>query len=633
MKTLIVSTLALCTAGAFAADGIYQGSAMGKNDRIHVEVTIKNDKIADVKIGQNFETEAIARYVFENVPKYVVENQSLKMDAISGATFTSFGLMGAIRDAVAKSGLDVAQFTKKKAGHDNYAVDTAPKADVVIVGAGGAGLSAAVAAARAGASVVILEKSSFVGGNTMAAGGGFNAADSELIGRHAMAQGQIDLIEKQIRATPKNDRHAALIAELSRDFDAWRKAGKKLQNGEPAMFDSPAWHALQTWSAGDYQADLALVEKLARIAPESVKSLESMGLDWNDFSSQYVGAMWPRSHDAENYKSGWGFIDTFLKTIEKEKLPVKIQLFTKAEKLLVENGRVVGVEGSTKDGQKVVARANNGVILATGGFAANVKMRMKYDGKWGNLDEKLPTTNLSAITGDGIVMAEKVGANLVDMQYIQLLPICDPQTGSVQTTVSIGTPLYVNNLGKRFVNELERRDVISAAVLQQPQGRFWKVINEKNARIDKNGVNSYGLSVKTLIEQGKVVKADTVEELARKMGVPEDNLVETVKTWNEFCKKQVDTEFGRPSCLENVTLFEGPYYADVHSPAVHHTMGGIQIDTDTHVLDKNGKIIPGLYAAGEVTGGIHGTNRVGANAIPDAISFGRVAGETVAKAK
>jgi urocanate reductase len=628
----LLSVVVLCASvPAFAVTGTFEGEAMGKNDVIRVAVTLTNDHIDSVKVLESYETPSISRNVYRELPKLIVDNQTVNVDALSGATFSSFGFVSAVKDALKKSGTDMKAFTSGPKVGVAYDIDPNPTADIVIIGGGGAGLSAAVTAARAGASVLILEKASFVGGNTMAAGGGLNAAIPKDEASHNMEPGQVKLVEAQLKQKPKNELHAQLIEQLRKDWEAYRASGAKHADGTAPLFDSPAWHALQTWAAGDYVADLALVDKLSRIAPETVRELTSMGLVWNKETSQYVGALWPRSHDAANFKSGQGFIDTFLATIEKEKLPVKVSYLSRAEKIIMKDGRAVGVEATGPKGIKITAHANRGVIIASGGFSANVKMRMKYDTKWGNLDEKIPTTNLPGITGDGIVMAENVGANLVGMQYIQLLPICDPETGSTQTTVSIGTPLFVNAEGKRFINEMERRDVLAKAVLQQPGKKFWKIINRKNARIDDKGLNSYGLRVDTLIKQGKVVRADTIEELADKMGVPRKNLVETVAKWNEFCKKQVDPDFGRASCLDNVTLFTGPYYADAHSPAVHHTMGGIQIDTNTHVINKSGQIIPGLYAAGEVTGGIHGTNRIGANAIPDALSFGRVAAQTALK--
>ena len=258
---------------------------------------------------------------------------------------------------------------------------------------------------------------------------------------------------------------------------------------------------------------------------------------------------------------------------------------------------------------------------------------MKYDKLWnGLLNEKFPTTNSPAITGDGIVMAEKIGADLVGMEYIQLL-IGDPQTGVTSTLVGAGTSMYVNRDGKRFVNELERRDNLVKAILKQPKGDFFWLTTEANAQIDDKGLNKYGLKVEDLIRQGKIAKSDTVEGLAPFIGCDPAVLKKTVEEWREMCRTQKDPQFGRASFMEDVTLEKGPYYAVWRSPSVHHTMGGIRINTKAQVLDKSGNPIPGLWAAGEVTGGIHGKNRVGANAIPDALSFGRIAGIGAATAK
>jgi urocanate reductase len=292
----------------------------------------------------------------------------------------------------------------------------------------------------------------------------------------------------------------------------------------------------------------------------------------------------------------------------------------------MEKGRVVGVRATGPNKKPVTVRAKKGVILTTGGFGANVAMRMKYDKLWnGKLDEHIGTTNSPAITGDGIRMAEKAGADLVDMGYIQLLSVTDPTTGQTIATCE-GTALYVNTEGKRFVNEMGRRDELSKAALAQPGGVFWRMCTKKYARV-KNGVTVHGLSVQSLIQQGKLVEGRTVEELAEKTKINPAVLKATFDKFNDFCRKQgVDTEFGRPSCAPNIPMYEGPYYAEPRKPSVHHTMGGVKIDTEARVISTKGKIIPGLYAAGEVTGGIHGTNRVGGNAIPDALSYGNVAG-------
>lgn len=622
-----LSTVALLTGAAlassvFAADGTFRGVAMGHNDEVMVDVTIQKDRITDIKIVQSFETPAVAEKPLAWIPETVVKNQSLKVDRISGATFSSLAILGAIRDAVKKAGLDPNQFMKGDTLRYIVKVPTAPEADVVIVGGGGAGMSAAVAAARAGGKVVVLEKMSHLGGNTVLAGGALNAADPKLQASQKMSEGQRKMVEALLAEKPRNELHGKLLAEAKKQWDAW------LKQSPDVLFDTPELHALQTWKAGDYIANLELVYELTKMAPGEVDRLATMGLEWNPFTTQYVGAIWPRSHDAKNFKSGIGYINTFRATIAKEKLPVDILYLTKAEKLIVENGRVVGVEATGPSGEKVKATAKKGVILATGGFGASTEMRLKYDTQWGGkLGEGTKTTNSPAITGDGIRMAEAVGANLIDMGLIQLLPTTDPANGSITTAVAEGTSMYVNKEGKRFVNELERRDVLSRAALAQADGIFYRITTVKNAKVDENGITAQGQSIKSLLKAKKVFEAPTIEELAKKVGMDPKVLSETVAKWNDFCRKQtVDPEFGRASCTPNVTLYEGPYYAEPRAPAVHHTMGGVQIDTHARVLDKNGNVIPGLYAAGEVTGGLHGGNRVGGNAIPDALGFGHLAG-------
>ncbi|MDR3899465.1 MAG: FAD-binding protein [Duodenibacillus sp.] len=236
-----------------------------------------------------------------------------------------------------------------------------------------------------------------------------------------------------------------------------------------------------------------------------------------------------------------------------------------------------GVKEKSQNGKTLNLMAKDGVILTSGGFGANVAMRQKYDTLWNKtLDEKVKTTNLPSITGDGINMAQRLGAATVDMGYIQLLPTTDPYTGATNHKVAEGTCIYVNKDGNRFVNELERRDVLAKAV----------------------GINA-------------------------------ENLKKTVASWNEFCKVQKGDKFGRSTCLREHLLDEGPYWATIMTPSVHHTMGGLKINSKTQVMNVDGKPIEGLYAAGEITGGIHGTNRVGCNAVPDTLVFRRIAGTEV----
>ncbi|WP_293737439.1 flavocytochrome c [uncultured Parasutterella sp.] len=622
----VASALTLACSAALAATGTYEGKAMGHNAEIDVAVTLDNNKITSVKILKNFETPAVSELPKKVIPQMIVDNQSLKVDRISGATFTSMGILNAVRSALGKAGVDPQQYMKGERIAHKVQVPTSTDSDVVVVGGGGAGLAAAVAAARAGGKVVLIEKMSFLGGNTVLAGGALNAADPALEAKQKMSAGQRKMVDELLAEKPRNELQAQLLASLKKQWDAAVKKNPDI------LFDCPELHALQTYKAGDYAADLQLIDKLSRLAPATVDRLAKMGLKWNDFSSQYVGAIWPRCHDAANYTSGQGYIDTFRKTIAEEKLPVQILLQTKAKELIKKDGRVVGVKAEGPNGESVTLNARKGVIMTSGGFGANVEMRQKYDTIWGGkLGKNIGTTNSRAITGEGMLMAEKAGAKLIDMGYIQLLPVTDPQNGTV-SGICQGTAIYVNTEGKRFVNEMGRRDELSKAALAQPGGVFYRMCTVKNARLNKDGMTTLGLPIETFIKNGKVIRGENVDDLAKKINVDPKVLKETFDKFNEFCRSQgQDTEFGRPSCAPNIPMYEGPYFAELRTPSVHHTMGGIQVDVNSQALDANGKPIPGLYAAGEVTGGIHGTNRVGGNAISDALTFGNEAGKNVMK--
>lgn len=425
-----------------------------------------------------------------------------------------------------------------------------------------------------------------------------------------------------------NAKYKAFGVMLLPLFTFIRSALKKTKSGSDSLFDSPELHALQSWKTGDYKANY----KLTKEAPAIQKTLSEMGLAWQKQPTQFVGALWPRSHRASNYKSGVGYIDTYRDLIKAHKLPVSFMMSTPAESLIEKDGKVIGIKAKGPDGKDYSIYASKGVILTTEGFRANVKMRNEYDEIWDKkLDAKVKTTNMPAITGDGINMALKAGAAVKDMGYIQLLPTTDPATGSTNHKIVESTNIYVNKLGNRFVNEQGRRDVLAKAALAQPDHVFYVIGTEQTLLKDKEGRGPYGIMIADLLKQKKAFKADTFEGLAKELGMNPENLKRTVEKWNEFCKTQKGDEFGRMSCEEGNKLPKGPYYASVMTPSVHHIMGGLVIDEDTRVLNKAGKPIPGLYAAGEITGGIHGTNRVGCNAVPDALIYGTISGQKVGK--
>lgn len=627
--TLVSIAVASClfAAGAASArDGIYTASAPGRNGDVPVQVTIKGDKIAEIKILDWSETHPVADLPREKIPADIVKYQSLQVDAISGATLTSFGILAAVEDAVKQAGLDPDAFDKEIPQPPQLTDTVNETGDVVVVGGGGAGLSAALAAAQMGRSVILIEKSHFLGGNTSVAGGNFNAADPQRTKKFSMNQQRKAIVEQILKEKPRNELQKSLIAKVREqyaDFEKQKKTG---------LFDSPEFHALQSWKAGDYQGDLELVYELTKNAPVMEKDLMTMGFVWRESSEQVMGSLWPRANRSANYASGVGFIDTFINEIKTKNLPVKFLLNTKAESFIMKDGRVVGVKAKAKNGRSYVVSAKRGVVLASGGFGANVEMRVKYDTIWDKkLGKDVNTTNVPAIQGDGMIMAEKIGADLIQMGNIQLLPTTDPYTGSSSSKVLISTSVFVNEDGKRFVNETGRRDEISRAALQQPGQHFFLLGTSSTSQIDKNGRNKYGIKLDDLVKQKKVFVADSWDELAKKTGINAENLKKTVKEWIGFCKTLKGDPFGRPSCDPEVRLDgPAPYYANIMAPSVHHTMGGVKINTKGEVIDTKGKVIPGLWAAGEVTGGIHGANRVGGNAVPDALVFGRIAGRNAA---
>ena len=507
--TALCSALALAAAmPSSAKDGVYTAEALGRNGQVVVQTTIQDGRIQDVKVVDWSETHPIADLPRTKIPADIVKYQTTNVDVVSGETLTSFAIRAAVRDCVKQAGLDVVAFSKAAPKQPLETGHVEETADVVVIGAGGAGLSAALEAAKAGQRVIVLEKTHYAGGNTSVAGGCYNAADPVLEAKEPMTAGRRAMIESILDEKPRNALHKELLEKLRSQFADYN--AKK----ETGVFDSIELHALQSWRAGDYEGDLSLVYRLAQESPKMQKELAAMGFQWKDRTVQAVGALWPRSNRAVNYKSGVGFIDTFLGEIKAKHLPVEFLMNTRATDLIVKDGRVVGVKAVHDGGKTYTVMGKNGVILTTGGFGANVEMRQKYDTTWDKkLDDKVMTSNLNSITGDGIVMAEKVNAELIQMGYIQLLPTTDPYTGATNTAVGSSTGIYVNKNGKRFVNEMGRRDELSRAALAQPDHKFFILATGDVNMIDKNGRNQYGIKVDDLIAQKKVFKADSWDEL------------------------------------------------------------------------------------------------------------------------
>ena len=625
IKTAVKAALAEANGEEIASvsftAGTYTGEAYGNVSTIIVDVTVSETAIEKIEVTTQNETPGLWDAALEGVTSQILEYQTLAVDTVTGATASSNGIIAAVTNALEQTGADLTAL-KVPAEKEAVTVEHIEKtADVVVVGGGGAGLVAAISAAEKGASVIVLEKAPFLGGNLLVFGGIYNTPDADMQSVVEMSDSVKATLEAALAAEPKNDEHAAAIAEVKADYEAWKNAGSV------GLFDSAAWYSLQTWNSGDQIANKTLVDIMCDGAYEGYLWLKELGVEFQDKVTQGAGSLYQRTHGAVK-PNGSGFIFAYADVLEGYD-NVEILMETGATALVQdENGRVVAVEATDSVGNTYTVSANNGVVLATGGFAGNVELRQEYcEGEtWQDLSEAVMTTNLVTVTGDGILMAREIGANLVDMEQLQLLHLGNTFNGSTKGVIpykgrNSDEVIFVNSEGNRFVAEDERRDVMCNAVLKQPGAFYWMVHDSKN--IDPNSV-----TVQEYLKGGYLVKADTVEGLAEQMGVDAAVLQATIDQYNNAVATGKDELTGRTLLV--ATIDEGPYFAAKRVPSAHHTMGGVEIDVNTHVLDTEGNWIEGLYAAGEVCGDIHGGNRVGGNAVDDTVVFGRIAGANAA---
>lgn len=462
--------------------------------------------------------------------------------------------------------------------------ETAQGYDVVVVGAGGAGLTAAIAAAENGASVVVLEQENIVGGNTSWSGAGMDI--------------------------PNN----------------WVQAKQGIE-------DSIELYTEDTIAGGDRTNLVELTNVLAENALPMAEWLrDDVGVTFmDDFQKHFGGHTVARAIVVEG---GIGSQLVMAEYLKAQELGVVFKMNTKATALVTdETGRVTGIEAENKAGQNVTFNGEFGVVLASGGFAGNPEIRVKYRP---DLDESVGTTNAPGHNGDGIVMAEALGAGTTHMEWIQTYPFCFPTTGKISfvaDTRMYGAPM-VNIEGKRFINENDRRDFVSNAILSQSD-RYGYMVWDEEILTEARTLEIYGKEYDQLVADGVLVKADSLEEAAAFFGIDEATLMQTIADYNGFAaayeggmdSKEADTEWNRNAKL--AAIDKGPFYIEKVVPAAHHTMGGLMIDTETRVKTVDGEIISGLYAAGEIVGGIHGNNRLGGNALTDISVFGKIAGETI----
>lgn len=598
-------------------NGTFEGKAYGNNGWLTLEVNIKDNKITDIKTPGQRETKYLGDTAIREIGKDVLQYQTLNVDNIAGATVTSTALKTAIAQAIEKAGGDIAAFQKPVPEKiKKVAGITKGSADLIIVGAGGAGLSAAVTAKDLGVkNVLVLEKMPVIGGNTLRCASAFNAADPDRQKALPMTETLKEAVVKAINEKPVSEEHAKLMADVKAKYEAYLKSGSK------TLFDCPEWHALQTYNGGDKVGQIPLIRQYSNNVLDTLHWMQSKGSPVMDRVSQGAGALWQRTHQLDA-PAGLGLIDPLYQAAVKQGVNFKLGMRVQ-DLILNDKGRVIGVTATDKVGNKYEFTSKDGVILATGGYSQNKEMRQKSAP---HLTSEMVSTNQPGATGDGIIIATRHGADTTGMNYVQVYPLATPGTGALQGRArkmsGLDDVIDVNKNGERFVKEDARRDEFVAAIKKQPGG----VVYDINDSSIVKPLNSFNEDVETLVSIGRIYKADSLADLAKQLGMPADKLEATVAEFNKMVEAKKDPKFGRK--LFDRPIVKPPFYATPRAPSIHHTMGGLQISTNAQVLDKNGKPIPGLYAAGEVTGGIHGSNRLGGNATADVLTFGRIAAKS-----
>lgn len=597
------------TSSDAGVSGDFTGTAKGFGGDVSVTLTLTDGAITGCTAEGKEETQGVGSEAIAKMPGAIAESGSIAVDGVSGATITSTAIKEAAAAALTAAGLNPDDY-KTAVENNATAEDSTVDADVVVVGAGGAGMTAAITAAAEGKTVVILESQSMVGGNSVRATGGMNAGKTVYQDENEF--GESAGVEKTLKTAAEkyadNETITALAKTVSEQWAAY-------QANPTGYFDSVELMELDTMIGGKGINDPELVETLCANSADAIDWLDEHGITLHNVSS-FGGASVKRIHRPVNAEGKTVSVGSYMIPLLQEnceKAGVKMMLDTTATEILTDaNGAAVGVKATGASGETVTVNAK-AVILASGGFGANLDMVVKYKPEL----KGFMTTNAPGIQGQGIEMAQAIGAATVDMDQIQIHPTVEANTAALITEGLRGDgAILINEEGQRFIDEVGTRDVVSAAEIAQTGSYSWLVVDQ--AMADASSV------IQGYIKKGYTVTGTTYEELGKAMGVDAAAFAETMEKWNGYVEAKNDPDFGRTSFAN--PLNTAPYYAMKVTAGVHHTMGGLKINANTEVLNEKGEVIPGLFAAGEVTGGVHGANRLGGNAVADFTVFGRIAG-------
>ncbi len=535
--------------------GIFTENVNDDTHALTINVSLENDRIADIVLADGPQEDVAFTTSVQEIRERILATNTPHVDAISGATSQSEAVKKAVSKAMVKSSKALAlEEGGEAAGPQSF--------DVVVVGSGGAGLAAAIQAHDEGASVLIVEKMPTIGGNTIKASAGMNAAET----RFQRVKG---------------------------------------------IHDSKELFYAETLKGGQNKNNPELLHKFVETAPQAIEWLADRGIMLNDITTT-GGMSIDRTHRPRDGSAVGGYlISGLVRNVAKR--GIDVMLDTSVTDIVFENGAVTGVKLLNDENETIIVNAKS-IIMATGGFSANSQMVVKYRPDL----EGFVTTNHKGATGGGIALLERIGAATVDMGEIQIHPTVEQKTSYlVSESIRGGGAILVNQQGARFFNEMETRDKVSASIIALPE-HYAYIVFDEHVRAKNKAADEY-------IAKGLVTSASTVVELAAKTGMDAQTLQAALTRYNGFVAAQHDEEFGRSTALRN-PIDMGPFHAIRIAPGVHHTMGGVTINTDTCVLDSAKQVIPGAFAAGEVVGGIHGGNRIGGNAVADIIIFGTLAG-------
>ena len=704
----------------FAA-GTYEVTAQGHNGDIRLSVTFSDSCVTDIKVLEQHETPHIGDIVFDELIPQIIKANGTGVDALTGATVSSRGLMKGVEEAANMAKVSDGEQFKKASLPKAEQKPVEGTWDVVIVGAGGAGLAAAAEAAQQGNTVLVIEKNAEIGGNTLVSGGIFQSVMPYLVWEPAKPDAKtgvgydgktyekaksgpgcikdLETIlawdEKAFDAAyykthpyePGNIEELAphgvhaeylpVLQALKKEITAYLAWAKpKLARGVPetdlTLFSTKNLHIFQTYYGGLRQSadkqewvysDLRMVSQMVEQGQELKPWLAKMGVTFLERQIIIVGALWFRGNKMlgadidtdgdgtpEHYDGNWGaYIMAPYTTFAKANQENRILKSTAAKELIEEGGHVKGVKAVMADGTQVTAHARKGVIIATGGYAANISKVIETNRYWNKeyLTSRMASTNRSSLQGDGLDMAEKAGASLTGMGWTQLMPLSYTDYGNLAFG-SVSDAVFISpKNGRRFVDESLERDVLSAKAFENgislygKRGVYLYIGGEETTEPnEKRGVDVAG-------KQYACKPAQLPELLNKlKINVSADAILKTIRDYDaavmegqqpaDVSKRYATNTIGRVTRLEDGTYDKSTYALDstlltirTLAPATHHTMGGLVVDDQRHVLDANGKPIPGLYAAGEVTGGIHGGNRLGGNALTEILVSGRIAATSI----